>query len=203
MTDQDFALLVAAGEQRNVEFKSARGREDATIAEVVRAVLGMSNSRDGGSVVIGIDDNLAATGLSDAQMATWGEEDLQQQLDQFADPYVVVRVQPIEPTSGPHDGKKFVLLQVAPFDTVPVICRKDVIQNGNHKVRKGALYVRPHHMPSTIQVSDHAQMRELIDLATEREVQRILRAVGVSWQVTPAVQADDQQYLNERAGFDE
>lgn len=57
MTNRELIELIASGERPGVEFKNTRGREDKSFAEVVRAVLGMANRRDGGIVIIGVEDN--------------------------------------------------------------------------------------------------------------------------------------------------
>ena len=71
MTDEELAELIARGERPGVEFKNARSRKDASFKEIVRAVLGMANRRDGGLVIIGIEDDGTPTGLTAAQIPSW------------------------------------------------------------------------------------------------------------------------------------
>ena len=59
MTDQEFADILALGrEMSGVEFKGpgplSNGR---LVAQIVKAVLAMANRRDGGRVIIGVEDN--------------------------------------------------------------------------------------------------------------------------------------------------
>ena len=81
MTDQELAELIALGhETRGVEFKGpGRSSNREVMAVVVRAVLGMANRRDGGRVIIGIEDNaaiLTPVGLSAAELTTWRFDDV-------------------------------------------------------------------------------------------------------------------------------
>ena len=95
MTDQELLELVAAGERRGVEFKSQRPRTNRQhLAEVARAVLGMTNSRDGGLVLIGVSDTRQIQGLTTAEADTWRNADeVRASLAHYADPFVQVDVE--------------------------------------------------------------------------------------------------------------
>lgn len=58
MTNQEFASYLALNhELQGVEFKGPGPRSDKQLfAKVVRAVLGIANRRDGGLLIIGVDD---------------------------------------------------------------------------------------------------------------------------------------------------
>src|SRR5947208_13272834 len=91
MTDQEFAELLALGyERRGVEFKGPGPRSSKQLfAKVVRATLGMANRRDGGLVVVGIDDSggvLDPIGLTAAVLETWKYDDVANSLAEYADP---------------------------------------------------------------------------------------------------------------------
>ena len=95
MTDVEFAEIVALGHERTgVEFKAsgplnARKSPGIFVAQVVRAILGMANRRDGGSVVIGVEDNdgsLNPVGVAPNELATWKYDRLADQVANYADP---------------------------------------------------------------------------------------------------------------------
>ena len=72
MTDEEFAQLLALSHEiSGVEFKGPGARSDRRLfARVVRAALGMANRRDGGTVVIGVEDtgsSLNPVGLRESQ----------------------------------------------------------------------------------------------------------------------------------------
>ena len=58
MTDEEFAQILSYGhETSGVEFKSSGSRTDRGLfAQVAKAVLAMSNRRNGGAVILGVVD---------------------------------------------------------------------------------------------------------------------------------------------------
>ena len=60
-----------------VEFKGPGARTDKPFfAKVVKAVLGMASRRDGGLVIIGVEDKQwEPVGLNDDELATWSNFD--------------------------------------------------------------------------------------------------------------------------------
>src|SRR5688572_9490629 len=93
MKEQEFRELLARGYERpGVEFKGPGTRRDRPLfAKIARAVLGMANRRDGGLVIIGVDDNagvLHPTGLSADALSTWKYDDVAVDLSRYTDPNV-------------------------------------------------------------------------------------------------------------------
>lgn len=70
------------------------------------------------------------------------------------------------------DGKRFVVITVEEFRHSPVICTKTLQVAGATVLRIGALYVRGRRKPESVEVSTYEEMRDLIDLAVEKGVQR-------------------------------
>lgn len=128
MTDEQFAELLAFAldrnhEQHGLEFKGARPRSDRPFfAKVVRAMLGMANRRDGGTVIIGVDESagqLVPTGLTPADLRTWRHDDLAADVANYADPPIT-----FDAVERRFEGKSFVVIQVSEFDDVPILCKK-------------------------------------------------------------------------------
>lgn len=173
MTPEDLRTAIALGrEQRNTEFKGPGDRGDkAFLAKVVRAVLGMANKPDGGVVVVGVEDSgtaLTATGLAAPQLASWGYDDLQSSISNYADPYVDFDVAVVE-----LDGKRFIAIRVQEFAELPVLCKKDYPGT----LRNGALYVRRHGKNETVEVPSHVEVREVIERAAEIVARKMLGTV--------------------------
>jgi predicted HTH transcriptional regulator len=208
MTDEEFIELVAAGERPGVEFKNARGRKDPSFKEVVRAVLGMANRRDGGVIIIGVDDNGTATGLTEPQRASWQQADhIRQAIAPFADPFVYVDVElKMVLSEGSLKGRIFVILVVQEFEDVPVLCGKAGNDaNGQPLLQPGACYVRPNHMPATTNIANQTQFRALLELAIEKGVRKFLRtarAVGLATEGAPAPD-DTALFRTQAARIDE
>ena len=176
MTPNEFLDLLAADEQRGVEFKNARARNDTNFPEVAKAVLGMTNRRDGGWILIGVEDRTRnIEGLSDEQVASWENPDpVREKLRQYADPDVWVDVEIVElDVNG--KTRQCGVIRVREFEAVPVLCRKPATVRGDEVLRMGACYVRSRQMPATTVVADHAAFRELLELAVDKGVREFVR----------------------------
>jgi len=167
-------MAIAFGrERRHTEFKGPGRRTDkAFLAKVVRAVLGLANTPDGGVVIIGVEDDgtkLTPTGLSKSEAATWGYDDLHASLANYADPFVECEVAPLK-----LDDCTFVVIEVREFGEIPVLCKKDL----GDTLRRGALYVRRRGKIETVEVPSHVEMREVIERAAEIRARNILAAAA-------------------------
>lgn len=179
MTENQFAeILELRREQRGVEFKGPGMLTDKSLlTKVVRAVLGMANRRDGGSVILGVDDQngvLKRTGLTDGQLESWRNYDqVADKIALYADPSVSFDLSVHE-----HEGKSYVLLSVEEFEDIPVLCKRD-----GDNLRAGACYVRTRRKPETTEIPSQSEMRDLLDLAVEKGVRRFVsqtRTAGLS-----------------------
>ena len=181
MTDAELAALLALGhETPAVEVKEGFARTaDRLFWRVVRACLAMSNRRDGGFVIIGVKESaggLDPTGFEAGALETWNHDDVAAGLAPYADPYVSLTTQRLT-----FKGQPVIVLTVREFADVPVICTADRLP----ELRIATLYVRAGTKPESVAVRDHAQLRELLDLATEKATRRFLalaRSVGVTAQ---------------------
>jgi hypothetical protein len=175
LTDSQLSAALELGrEQSAIEFKSPGSRSNRRlVAQVVRAMLAMSNRRDGGHVVVGVADNsgrLEPIGLTDGDLATWTFDALADVVARYAEPSLRfdMRIASLQ-------GRSFVVIDVAAFVEVPTLCRRDQNDERGHlMLREGACYVRPRRKPETMEVSTYADMRDLIDLASEKALRRFL-----------------------------
>jgi predicted HTH transcriptional regulator len=159
------AVLALGRETRGVEFKRPGMRTDTHLfAKVTRAALSMGNLRDGGHVVIGIDDTdpaAMAPGLSDPELESWtAYDDVSRKLAEYATPPLSFEVAVRELTSG----SRVVVIEVEEFADIPHLCAKDYPK----VLRNGALYVRPRKVPETSEVAGVVEMREVLDIAAEK-----------------------------------
>jgi len=193
MTEQEFEEILSFGhELRGVEFKGPGGRSDRQFfSKVVRAVLGMSNRRDGGLVIVGVSDDsgvLCPIGLTASDLATWKYDDVADGLASYADPSVTFDLEIVQ-----YNGGNYVVLRVGEFEEVPVLCKKpypDVL-------RQGACYVRSRRKPETSEIPSQEDMRDLVELATEKRLRRFVsqaQAAGVS--LSAARPATDEQLFD-------
>jgi hypothetical protein len=130
MTEQDLEQFIGLGhELPGVEFKPPGPRTDPYLfAAVTRAVLGMANRPNGGLVIVGVeegpDGTLRPTGLRDADLQTWDFDSVAASLSAAADPFVAVACEP-----SPFRGVTLLVLRVSEFETLPVICQKQLTDN--------------------------------------------------------------------------
>lgn len=172
------------GEARSLEFKTgfswALNGSAITFAQActIKAVLGFTNTRYGGNIIVGIDDDghshLTYTGVTDGMIASFQDyEQVQQQLDSFADGPMVYEV-----GVGEYDGKKYIVVSVSEFAELPVLCTKDLKTNQNKQVlTKNDMYTRSKRSkPSTIKATG-LELREIIRMAHEKDRDAVMELV--------------------------
>lgn len=197
MTDQEFAEILDLGhETRGVEFKPPGPLSDRPLAaRVVRAVLGMANRRDGGLVIIGvgeIGDELNPVGLTEEDLTTWNFDDVADRVAVYADPAVGFEQEVRE-----YNGNQYMVLDIEEFTDIPVLCKRDY----EGVLRSGACYVRSSRKPETSEIPTQTDMRELLELATDKAVTKRLteyRRMGLIPDIPLAV--TDQDRFDEQAG---
>ena len=167
------AILAQDRETRNLEVKGPGPRTEAhLIGRVTRAAMAMGNLRDGGQIVIGIDNNTLATmqpGLHPNQLASWlSYDDLAQKMAEYSEPPVRFDSHSEQLTSGAN----VVILDVHEFDYSPHVCKRQLDSPGGGApiLRRGGLYVRSRRMPQSIEVSTELEMREVLDLGMEKRL---------------------------------
>jgi predicted HTH transcriptional regulator len=129
----------------------------------------MSNQRGGGHVILGVsegeDGTPTPTGLSQETISTWTHDEVSGVVGGYADPHVDFSTSRLT-----YNGKTFIVYTVNEFDTVPVLCKKDF----SDVLRDGALYVRTSNPPASKAVPSHAAMRDVIELATDKNVRQLV-----------------------------
>ena len=183
-------------ESRAVEYKCSETWDNLK-NKIVKACLAMANLRDGGYIVIGVKrkgvhGQLVATGMQPEHLQTWDVDKVQQYVNKYAEPYVHLEIRFLQ-----DDNKQFVVIRVKQFDTVPVLCRKDLPEENLHK---GDLLVRP---PGTIEsrrVQTAEEMRAVLDIAIDIGVQKFLqRAREV--RLLPISPSDEELFNKQLEGL--
>jgi len=197
--EEDFIEIMGLDHEVNgVEFKSPGPMTNRQLVmRVIKAILGMSNRRDGGTIIIGVEDNqgvLNPIGLPPSDLNEWTHDALSDRVANYADPNATFTLEKRE-----YEGNSYVVLAVEEFSDVPVLCKRDY----DDLLRAGACYVRPRRKPETTEIPTQADMRDLLDLATEKGVTRFLeRAKGVGLFISPTIETStsDQDRFDEQLG---
>lgn len=206
MTPEVFAQILALGrETRNVEFKGPgpmQRNTDLTL-KVIRAVMGLANTPDGGHVFIGVEEDAAGVpsvggGLVPADLATWTQDDLGALVANHADPRVAFHVLP----AISHNGALVLPIRVDEFGEAPVVCVRDGQAGHKQILKEGAVYVRGTGRIETRAVDSYAEMRSLLDLAVSKGLRRFVeQAHGAGMRVGPPGPTDAQRFAEEAAAF--
>lgn len=188
--------LTLGSEARGLEFKQSMdwGDREARLG-LIRTFMAMSNTRDGGVVVVGVRENddgtFAPVGMTPDHYESFVPDDIADQAARYADPAVEMRV-----IKGEYDGRLFAVVEIEPFIDVPTVCRQSD-GGGSRVLRQGAVYIRPAGTPRTEEIRTFRDMRDIIEQAVERRIERfrelgLLPAVGAE-QIAPDREALDRE----------
>ena len=169
MTDKELEELLSGG--RETQSLEVKGRMNWSCSSLAKDILALANWRDGGKIVIGIEDQtFARQGVDPATRDTYQVETMRDQLARYADPHVDIKL------SFPFDasGEQYVVIEVASFKEIPVICCKD-----GPDTRAGTIYYRnSNRRVESAAVSNSYDMRDIITVAVSRMRER-LRSAGL------------------------
>jgi predicted HTH transcriptional regulator len=188
-SQQTLVRLIELGrEERFLEYKESV-RWDAIKTKLAKTAMGMSNIRDGGTIIIGVSQKkgrFVANGVRNADLSTYDQDEVQAFVNRYAEPFVRLRLQQCD-----FQSKSFLAIVVSEFDEVPVVCRKsfDTI------LRQGAVYTRSFRMPETREVQSESEMREILELMTDKAVRRLLdrmKRVGLPIEGAPTTLSEDE-----------
>lgn len=190
MTEDELRELLEAGEETpRREYKQSQPFTDPGFqATLIRSILAMSNVRDGGYIIIGVEERgnqYVLTGMRPEDFSTYDRDIMKDKVGEYADPYVDFSID-----TGIYQGKTFVVITVREFGEIPVICKKD----GRDLVR-GTIYTRTRtRRPESARVSTHADMREIIELAVDKGMRKLQqRGYTLTGGAPPARTLFDEQ----------
>ncbi len=201
-TDLQFYILHGK-EERYLEYKRSMiwTGNDTTKVKIAKAMMAMANLRNGGVIVIGMQETSRGTWVPEImtpqQISSFTQDDVAQWVNDYATPAVQFGI-----GAFALNGNEFIVIQVQEFDTSPVICRKQKISGGEN-LEPGAIYYRSNRKIESAPISSDEDSRELIGLAVYKGISRHVRRLhrlGLIPTETPN-QRDIQQYETERAGL--
>ena len=172
MNEEYRSIIYVGSEDRNREYKRSfpwnRRAHGETMARVTKTILAMSNCRDGGHVVIGVEDGTPCqpVGMQDDHLATFSYDEVADFVRNYADPYARFTLDLVT-----LDSLNFVVIAVSGFSEFPVICRSSY----GDILAESAIYIRPRSgRPRSAPISNYVDLREMLDLAIERGIRRFL-----------------------------
>ena len=176
-------LLDRQAESRSLDYKAPImfGPTRPEKGEILRDVMAFANTRDGGYILIGVEQSggsFVPVGLSEAQAASFDPTDI----GTFAQNYCSV-LPKVTASVARIEQKNLLLLRVDEFGEEPIVCTRDLHDtNGKSLIlRAGSIYVRTADA-RCMPIETGEAMRSFLDLAVQKRgdalLQQISRLVG-------------------------
>jgi len=153
-------------EERSLEYKSSIswGSID-TKEKIVVACLAMANTPDGGTIVIGVDEDkekgqFTACGMLQEHVNSFKQDDVSDFINKYADPYIELKINRVD-----IDDKTFIVIQVQEYQETPIICK----QSGQ-KIKCGDIYIRSKRKNASSRVASQNEMREILNRAISKSI---------------------------------
>jgi predicted HTH transcriptional regulator len=190
LRDRALTGLQRCQETQSTDFK--RSEEwDSLKWRIIETALGMGNLRDGGVIIVGVEekeDTWELSGVSADHLKTFDVDIVTDQVNSYVSPHLNVTMATLD-----EDGKTFLIIEVQEFSDTPLVCKK----NGpsGSKLFEGAVYVRPPGLAKTTRVMKAEQMHDLLELAAEKRARRLLevaRRVGMVPKETGRQRFDEE-----------
>jgi predicted HTH transcriptional regulator len=176
-------------EETYLEYKGDVSWDDRKIKlQIVQTILALSNNREGGLIVIGVEDNGELIGLSENNFNSFSHDKLNQFLQGKTN-------QPVECTLSKYEEedprsseiKKFVFIQVTESREFPVIYigPTEFINKeagnflDNIGLRHGALYIRNKYNIGNKEISTTEEWQELIERTYRKYEKETLRRYNI------------------------
>jgi predicted HTH transcriptional regulator len=190
-------------EERNIEFKESVAWEDIHFkAKITKSILGMANLRDGGWIIIGKrrnnDGSYESKGMIPDHFATYDSDLMQDFVRDYADPPIEIVLHKIE-----VESKQFIAIRVEEFERIPILCKRSCAE----VIHRGKMYTRSKSKPETIEVPSEIEMREIIELATDKNITsfrvRAARLGMLTIEQVMEIIARSQDLQSDKERFDE
>ncbi len=184
--DEIKSVILRGFEARSVEMKQSLDISKKPVkAKIAKGCMALANTRDGGLFLIGMKktstDYHEPAGVSPDDLVGYEQDRVASVVMEYGEPFVELEVSLLKYDDHPLlEGKTFVAISVAEFAELPVICKRSHPDEG---LREGGIYIRSLERYESRLVKTEAEMRHLIDLATEKRLRGLLettrRAGGV------------------------
>lgn len=198
-------ILQGNAESLNTEFKATFDFNINVWAKerLIRSVLAMSNTRDGGYVIIGItekeDKDLDFTGVENSHLAIFRlkVEDFKTKIESFSSSPVNYEI-----GVGSYKKKNYIIISVSEFSLNPSICRR----NGEYKdktLEEGAIYIRTlKDKPSSVKLSNPVDIQDFLDRITDKQITNLHKR-GWKHETENIINKSDKSlFEKERKGFE-
>ena len=199
-------------ETRNVDYKAPHAWDTESKAGLAKDIMAFSNTRDGGTLIIGISEKKDGSGydikgLTSDQLKTYDISSIGSYVNERCEPapkYDVLKRQ--------YQEKSLVIIQVSEFDSAPIICKKDAQKPYEKKdfiFKKGQILVRTDDAKSK-PIQSAEEMHKLLGLAITKKgdellqsIQRIIKGSPIEEPVIPPEKMYHEEIEKTKESFEE
>jgi hypothetical protein len=180
--------LYQGAETKNLDYKAGfdwNVCSSETRLGLIKDILGMSNTQDGGVLLIGVDDSsFEVTGLTALQIDSFDQTRLGDQVRRYSDPPCTIQLYKVE-----VDNKNIVAIEAREFNDVPHLCKTNgnSSTSGKNILRRGALYIRTDRA-TTEEISTAEDMRSLLGRALKARGDSIISSMRALLAGSPPAQ---------------
>ncbi len=156
-------------EGRALDFKRATAWDELKQG-IPKDILAMSNLRDGGIIIIGVeesDNKWNRTGITNEQLNTYNPDEMIDHVNKYASPSMTFDVV----THIDNEGLKYLVIRAHEFEEKPFVCKR----NCANEIRQGAFYIRPLGKSESREVQSADEMQDVLDLAVDKSVRKFLQ----------------------------
>lgn len=202
LSDSELKELVdQRAETRNLDYKASFNWDAAdndAKCELVKDILALLNTQDGGRIVIGVrDGDLEPVGMTDADFVSFDTTKVNEFLHRYTDPQSSCEVQKLT-----LSGLKFVVISVPEFKDIPIICKRATNSSKDSSktiLKLGGVYVRTEKATSVL-VPTSEEMRDLLNRAMLKRGDQLLGQIRTLLTGNPPAKEEDiDQYDGEIA----
>lgn len=185
-------------EGRAVEFKRSVMWNELKQG-IPKDILAMSNLRDGGIIIIGVeesDNKWKRTGMTDEQLNTYDPDDMIDHVNKYASPSMTFNV--VKHTD--NEGLKYLVIRAHEFEEKPFVCKR----NFAGELREGAFYIRPLGKAESREVKIAEEMHDLLELSVEKRTRNFMRQiqrVGIDLKTMRLEKTDEDKFDDELEGL--
>ena len=200
-------LLALKTETKNLDYKESlnwqRCSRDQKL-EIVRDILGMANTQDGGRIVFGVrDSDFESVGMPEDDFGSFDQTKVNDLVHKYTNPKHSCQVY-----KHVIKENRVVTIDTPEFQELPIICRADAHSSDDPSkqiLKKGQMYIRTD-KATTEAISSPEEMRELLGRALAKKGDELLATIERLIKGKPLSTSDDSkekyaEELREAEGF--
>jgi hypothetical protein len=170
---------------------------------LVRDMIAMANTRDGGAIVLGVENTgYTVVGLSEEVKTSLDPSAIGEILKRYADPMFQFELHKTQ-----ISGKDVAVIRIPEFEEIPILCKQSVESSVDSKrliLRSGAIYIRTE-AAQTMEISVAEDMRKFLSRAMLKQREQLLHSIDSLMKFRPAVPSENEsnQYQRELTEADQ